>query len=171
MDQKPEKQVSRMATGGAGMNPRFQAFIEQLEPKFQRLVSMHPVKATSLPSQMPNAGVYVFYEERKPLYVGRTNRIRQRIKEHSQEGRNDAPFALRLGREVTGYTEATYQKRGSRKDLLSKLDFREAFSEAKTRIREMDIRYVEETDQVKQALLEIYVTVALDTPYNDFKTH
>jgi len=153
------------------MNPRFQAFIEQLEPKFQRLVSMHTVKVASLPRQMPKAGVYVFYEEGKPLYVGRTNRMKQRTKYHSRESADDAPLAFRLAREATGYTEATYQKRGSRKDLLSKLDFREAFSEAKARIREMDIRYVEETDQVKQALLEIYVAVVLDTPYNDFKTH
>ena len=35
----------------------------------------------------------------------------------------------------------------------------------------MEYRYVEETDQIRQALLEIYCSVALDTPYNDFGTH
>jgi hypothetical protein len=32
----------------------------------------------------------------------------------------------------------------------------------------MDVRYVEETDPQRQALLEIYVAVVLETPYNDF---
>ena len=152
------------------MNPIFQAFLEQLEPNFQRLVSMQAVKIDSLPRQMPKAGIYVFYEEGKPLYVGRTNGMRQRIRYHSQESADDAPFAFRLAREATGYTEPTYQKRGSRKDLLSKPDFRDAYLKAKIRIREMDIRYVEETDQVKQVLLETYAAILLDTPYNDFKT-
>ena len=35
----------------------------------------------------------------------------------------------------------------------------------------MDLRYVEETDQVRQCLLEIYAAVVLDTPYNSFGTH
>jgi hypothetical protein len=50
-------------------------------------------------------------------------------------------------------------------------EFSQAFTEAKARIREMDYRYVEETDQTRQALLEIYASVALKTPYNDFNTH
>jgi hypothetical protein len=35
----------------------------------------------------------------------------------------------------------------------------------------MDVRYVEETDALRQALLEIYVSIVLKTPYNDFDTH
>ena len=50
-------------------------------------------------------------------------------------------------------------------------DFAAAIQEAKARIRAMEYRYVEETDQIRQALLEIYCAVALDTPYNDFGTH
>ena len=49
--------------------------------------------------------------------------------------------------------------------------FRKAFADAKARIRAMDIRFTEESDQVRQALLEIYIAVLLDAPYNDFKTH
>jgi len=153
------------------MDSRFKPFVERLEAKFQELISMSPVKIDSLPSQMPTGGVYVFYKEGKPLYVGRTNRMGQRLRYHSRESANDAPFAFRLAREMTGYTKPTYQKIGSRKDLLSKPEFRKAFSEAKTRIRGMDIRFVEETEQIRQTLLEIYVAVVLDTPYNEFKTH
>jgi len=35
----------------------------------------------------------------------------------------------------------------------------------------MVVRWVQESDPVKQALLEIYVAVVLQTPYNDFDTH
>ena len=35
----------------------------------------------------------------------------------------------------------------------------------------MKIRFVEETDPVRQALLEIYVATVLETPYNDFDNH
>jgi hypothetical protein len=35
----------------------------------------------------------------------------------------------------------------------------------------MEYRCVEEGDQNKQALLEIYWAVVLSTPYNDFATH
>ena len=38
-------------------------------------------------------------------------------------------------------------------------------------MREMDYRYVEETDQVRQTLLEVYFAVVLQTPFNDFGTH
>lgn len=153
------------------MNSKFRFYIEHLEPKFQALVSMETVKVTSLPASMPQAGVYVVYETGKPLYVGRTNRMKARLKYHSSERANDAPFAFRLAREATGRTKASYQKKESRGDLLSMPKFRKAFADAKARIRAMDIRFTEESDQVRQALLEIYIAVLLDAPYNDFKTH
>jgi hypothetical protein len=35
----------------------------------------------------------------------------------------------------------------------------------------MELRFVEESNQRRQALLEIYAAVVLETPYNDFQTH
>ena len=35
----------------------------------------------------------------------------------------------------------------------------------------MDLRYVEAADPLRQALLEIYVSIPLRTLYNDFNTH
>jgi hypothetical protein len=46
----------------------------------------------------------------------------------------------------------------------------DAFVAAKARLRAMDIRYVEEADQPRQAMLEIYCALALGTPH-DFTTH
>ena len=46
-----------------------------------------------------------------------------------------------------------------------------SFKEAKARVREMNLRFVEVKDPLKQALLEMYVAVVLKTDYNDFDTH
>jgi hypothetical protein len=35
----------------------------------------------------------------------------------------------------------------------------------------MDLRFVEESDPTRQALLEIYAATILKTPYNDFENH
>ena len=50
-------------------------------------------------------------------------------------------------------------------------EFRGAFDAAKNRIRQMEFRFAEETDQNAQALLEICCTLALNAKYNDFNTH
>ncbi len=49
--------------------------------------------------------------------------------------------------------------------------FASAFKEAKRRIASMDLRFVEESDPTRQALLEIYAATVLRTPYNDFHNH
>lgn len=82
-----------------------------------------------------------------------------------------AAFAFRLAREATGQTRATYKKEGSRPALMKDPAFVAAFHAAKARIRQMDVRFVEERDPVRQAILEVYVAVVLNTPYNDFDTH
>lgn len=82
-----------------------------------------------------------------------------------------AAFAFRLAREATGYLDASYKKEGSRSKLMQDPDFLAAFDQAKTRIREMDVRFVEEANPIRQALLEIYVATSLQTAYNDFSTH
>ncbi len=46
-----------------------------------------------------------------------------------------------------------------------------AFNAAKKRVRAMEFRAVEESDQTKQALLEVYCAITLKTPHNDFGTH
>jgi hypothetical protein len=78
----------------------------------------------------------------------------------------------RLAREATGRTTASYRAgAGSRPRLMLDPVFADAFVAAKERIRSMEYRYVEEPDQSRQALLEIYCAVVLGTPYNDFGTH
>jgi hypothetical protein len=60
---------------------------------------------------------------------------------------------------------------GSREALTSDPKFAKAFKAAKRRVATMDIRFIEEPDPTRQALLEIYAATVLATPYNDFETH
>ena len=124
--------------------------------------------------RVPKAsGIYLFSEGSRHLYVGRTKHLRQRLRQHSipASQHNQAVFAFRLARESTGSLVAAYTASGSRAALCAQDEFGSAFTLAKERVRNMDVRYVEEKDSLRQALLEIYVSVVLKTPYNDFDTH
>lgn len=155
------------------MHPHFQEVISELDPKFETLTSMAPLKIKELPNGLKVSGIYLFSEGRKNLYVGRTKDIKARLGRHSLPGATEkmAAFAFQLAREATGKTKPTYAAKDSRADLMSQPKFKKAFDDAKARIREMDVRYVEEPDPARQCLLEVYVAVALETPYNSFETH
>ena len=156
------------------MDALFVAHVGALRPKLHDLLAMDPVKPAALPRMMPQAGVYLLSEAGRHLYVGRSNSIRRRIGRHCRSSATHrmAAFAFRLGREATGKLVATYKKgEGSRSGLMENDDFVSAFTAAKDRISSMDLRFVEESDPVRQALLEIYASVVLATPFNDFDTH
>ena len=155
------------------MNSKFRNFTALLEPLYRRLMASPPVKVDALPRDIPTAGIYLFSERGRHLYVGRTNRMRQRLQEHSRPSStsNSAPFAFTLARNSTGRRHASYRPDGARRQLEQDPGFRAAFTKAKQRVRRMDIRFVQEADPTRQALLELYVAIALETSYNDFDTH
>jgi predicted GIY-YIG superfamily endonuclease len=151
----------------------FKQFVDSLHPSFERLMLMTPLAMTAIPSNLPEKCIYLLSEGTNHLYVGRTRNLKRRLKHHSTAGaqHNKAVFAFKLAREKTGRVVATYSVKGSRTALCSEPAFADAFTQAKTRVRSMDLRFVEEADPTRQALLEIYVSVVLGTKYNDFDTH
>ena len=155
------------------MDAAFKQFVETLHPSFERLMLMIPLNMAALPSKLPEKCIYLLSEGENHLYVGRTRRLRQRLRQHSVEGaqHNQAVFAFKIAREITGRRAAAYSSKGSRLALSAEPAFAEAFTQAKARVRNMDLRFVEETDPTRQALLEIYASVVLRTKYNDFDTH
>lgn len=156
------------------MDTKFISHVEALKPQLAQLLSMQPVTPESLPDKMFKKGVYLLSEGDKHLYVGRSNDIKKRIGRHSRPKATHrmASFAFRIAREETGNLKATYKKgEGSRSALMEDNKFVAVFDVAKARIRKMSLRFVEENNPVRQALLEIYVAVVLNTPYNDFDNH
>lgn len=152
------------------IDPNFLEIVKSLAASCQRLQSSPAAKCGSARVHRGPAGIYVFSEEGRNLYVGRSDDVAKRLELHRGGAENQATFAFRLAREATGNLKPTYTKAGSRKDLMERDDFKRAFATAKQRIAEMDVRVVAESDPVRQALLEIYVAVVLKTPYNDFNT-
>ena len=153
------------------MDEHFQQLISELHGKYQELISMSPVSIDTVSANCPTGGVYLFSENGKNLYAGRTKRkISLRLKGHVNTA-NDCPFAWRLAREEMRVEKASYKTKLSRKDLLSQPEFKKAYESAKNHIRIMDVRFVGEQDPLKQALLEIYVSVISNAKYNDFDTH
>ena len=153
------------------MKAKFKDLVEALESKCQCqcLMGMTPVIAENVPSETPMGGVYLFSEGGRNLYAGRTKRcISVRIRNHFNTAK-DCPFAWRLVREATGI-KVSYRKGSSRRALLNDPRIADEYQRSKDRIRKMNVRYVDESDPVKQALLEIYVSLAASTPYNDFNT-
>lgn len=155
------------------MDPSFRNIIDELHGKFERLVASPAHVFGSLPTPLPKRAIYLFSEADRHLYVGRTNALRSRIGNHCRQTAldNQATFAFRIARQESGFERATYKNEGSRAWLQKHPDFVKAFDDAKRRVRVMDIRYIEETEAVRQALLEIYVATVLATPYNDFENH
>jgi predicted GIY-YIG superfamily endonuclease len=156
------------------MDAKFLSHVEALKPQLERLLGMQPVTPLTMPKDMPLKGVYLLSDGEKPLYVGRSNTVKKRIGRHSRPSATHkmASFAFRIARKKTGNMTPTYKKgEGSRDALMNDAKFVAAFEDAKARIRKMNLRFVEEADPVRQALLEIYVAIALDTPYNEFDNH
>ena len=155
------------------MHKVFKEYIDSLEPSFQKLMKMQPVTVATLPPDMPKAGIYLFSDSGKPLYVGGTNTLKRRLQAHCRPsaGHNSATFAFRLARQHTGITQATYTAKGSRSNLETSPEFSPVFIEQKKRVRNMEVQFVEESEPMRQALLEMYVAVSLGTPHNDFDNH
>lgn len=151
------------------MHPKFAALAEGLHPLFEELMRCPPhIGPTRLPPTVPRCAVYLFSTGDTHLYVGRTDRLRARHREHWTGKANDAPFAFKLARHDTGNLT---KGRPTRQQLEADPIFAAAFIDAKQRVANMEFRWVEETDANRQCLLEIYATIALDARYNDFINH
>jgi hypothetical protein len=153
------------------MDEKFRTLIDTLHEKYEELMSMHPLTIDAVPSDCPIGGIYLFTENGVHLYVGRIKRrIKDRLKYHISTA-DDCPFAWHLAREETGIIEASYKAEGSRKHLLTQPNFKQSYDRAKKRIKQMEVRYIGESDPLKQTLLEIYIAFVTRAKFNDFDTH
>ena len=79
------------------MDDTFKTLIDGLHNKYQDLISMSPVTIDTTPNNCPVGGVYLFSENGKPLYAGRTKRnIKTRLKGHVNTAK-DCPAILGEG--------------------------------------------------------------------------
>jgi hypothetical protein len=113
----------------------------------------------------------VFYENGKPIYVGRSKNLRQRFRQHRHQssGHNSATFAFMIAR-LDAEKEGVNIKR-TREDLQNDPVFSPIFSKTKKRVSEMLIRVLPMDDPIEQTLFEVYAALELNTEYNNWETH
>jgi hypothetical protein len=73
-------------------------------------------------------------------------------------------------RAITGRLKATYRKEGSRKNLMQDPAFSVAFTKAKERIHNMEVRFIAVPDGNLQHLLELYASMELRSVYKFVNT-
>ena len=152
------------------MNNEFKELVDQLPSLLEQLLNS-PLKPWGNLGSLPQKGIYVFFERGHPVYVGRTNRMRERIKEHGRRSSiNSVTFAFKLAKEAAKRKEIDLSKQ--RVELAEDPNFAKLFSEAKERVSRMSVRVIEIDDPIIQTLFEVYASIALKTTkYNDFDTH
>ncbi len=101
--------------------------------------------------------------------VGRTTFRSVAVSTLSEARKRTKPHWPRSSREETK-RPVDYRK-GARTRRLADRDFMDAFSSAKERVQKMEFRAVDESDQTRQTLLEVYCAITLKTPHNDLGTH
>ena len=151
---------------------RFAAAIVRMEPLMERLTASDPIRVDRDGLRgVPRQGVYVFFENDRPLYVGRSNNLQQRIRQHGAAGSGrysvmSATFAFKLLLEEIG--EQSDLTRKQIQDL-----YPQEYRRQRDRVRRMEVRVVEITDQVEQTIFEIYAVLELGTVprYNTFETY
>ena len=124
--------------------------------------------------QIPENGLYAFYENDKPIYVGISgkNRMKKRILGHGRKsgGHNSATFAFSIAKKDA--TKKGIDIKEKRYILEKKPGFAELYTLAKERVSKMKVKGIEITNPNYRALFEIYAALALNTmEYNSFETH
>jgi hypothetical protein len=156
---------------GEDVNDKFMELVDRLPSLLERLINS-PLKPWSNLGSLPKKGIYVFYEDGNPLYVGRSKRMKDRIQEHGRQSstHNSAPFAFNLAKKDAEEKGINVSK--SRNELEKDSTFANLFSKAKEKVSRLSVRVIEIDDPIIQTLFEVYASIALKTTkYNVFDTH
>ncbi len=153
------------------MKDKFSEYIQRMPVLLNELKGKPLLNRNEL-GDVPKSGVYVFYREGKPLYVGRSNRLKERIQEHGRPSSDhySATLAFNIAKEMVNYKRNEHRVT-TRNDLEKAPGFEKAFFLARKQVAEMQVKVIEIKDQITQALFEIYTALTLNTKYNDFGTH
>ena len=118
-------------------------------------------------------GVYAFYKNGKPIYVGRANNIKKRIYGHTRpsSGHYSANFAFNLAK--LELTERLSESKIGRKALMEDEDFVKRFFKFKSELFASNIRCIEIENDIIQTMFEPYLALKLNTypVNNNFDNH
>ena len=136
---------------------------------YEEFIKSDFIKKDKLPKYR---GVYVFYEGGKPIYVGRSNNIRNRIQWHTREssGSESASFAFNLAKLEYG-NQSEIKKQ--RKVLMQIEEFLEIFRKHKLNLKNLEFKCISVENDILQTMFEPYLAYKLKTyPVNNtFENH
>lgn len=112
------------------------------------------------------AGCYVFLEDTKPIYVGISRTVFQRLLQHVKGTTHfDASLAYRIA-------VVEQEHRHTRSRRMENKEFRKLFNDAQSYLKKMTVAYVEIENSLVLYVFEAYCAMALDThQWNTFRTH
>ena len=153
------------------MNEEFYKIVEQM-PDLLNQLSKLPLRPWGNLGELPTKGIYVFYEDGRPVYVGRSRNLERRLKEHGNQSSTHYSSSFAFNMAKNDAVKKGVDINRTRKQLDEDPAFNKLFSEAKTRVSNMGVRVIAIDDAIVQTLFEVYASVALDTrEYNYFDTH
>lgn len=112
------------------------------------------------------AGCYVLLEQEKPVYVGISRTVIQRLLQHVK-GRThyDASLAYRIAAEKHSHNF-------TRNEAMQNDKFSKAFEDAKACLKSLHVAFIPIEDDVELYLFEVYCAMEFDTAkWNSFRTH
>ncbi|MEK7216213.1 MAG: GIY-YIG nuclease family protein [Chloroflexota bacterium] len=151
---------------------QFQGVISKMSGLLDALCSSPGLTREAL-NDVPERGIYVLYEQNVPMYVGRSNRLKKRLHEHSRpsSGHTSATFAFLLAYKQ-GEKEGLRFESTTRSNIENDPQFSRIFLAAKERVSRMTIRVVPISDPIERTIFEVYAVLALSTTeYNKFENH
>lgn len=147
------------------------ALTEDFEQLLDQLVSGHVYRCGERPAPPVRPGVYVFAHGPVVVHVGRTRNLQARRRDQTGPA-NDHFSATAAFRLAVAKATADHADLPVTRELLA-LDerFVPYFKEAKAHLRDLDFRCVEIADPPKQAMFEMFASIALGLPREIWNTH
>ena len=124
----------------------------------------------SYKSKRPNdfSGIYVFYNNDEPVYVGISGTIIRRLKYHLFGKKdNESSFVYLLAKEK--YKNDTGKKHNGKRKEFPFTDYKDEIQNDMK--RNWSIKYCAIDNGYELAFIEIYVACVLKSKWNTFKTH
>ena len=152
--------------------PEFQAAVEQMPALLAKLQAAPSLRVAEHPPIPKLPGIYLFSEARRPIYVGQSRNLRNRLRQHTWEKsrENAASFAFNIAKREA--SKAGIDITPWRSVLEADPDFVPYFASARASVAAMSVQFIELADPVVRTLFEVYVALALGLhEFNSFETH
>lgn len=137
-----------------------------------QLVSGHVYRCGKRPAPPKAPGVYLFAEGESVLHVGRTRNLQSRRRDQTGLSNDRFTATNAFRRAVADAAAAGHEGLPkNRAELEAHATFKPYFAAAKQRMRAADFRCVQLSDPPRQAMFEIFASIALDLPRKLWLTH